>query len=531
MGWDAGFLAKLERAVFSPAVVVESITMATADAPPGGALALSSMQLTSYEQVLDARSVVLPTEWVDLRTWAWSGGQWSFVARWRTTTQRETLLDALDRGMPVQLRMGGAGDDVADYEVMALGVVEEVVERGNAITVTCWDLLTSLRTRLVRASYPIIFGYLNETASATDLTANYTAGAATLEVSSTSGFQCDADTGVYLIRVVPTTGDPFLVKATGTATGPTRFTGVTSGQFGTTAVDAVTGDDVQSVPLFGGSPGELGRKLLTSTGAGTNGTDDTLPESWGYGLPDDYIDATDMGTWNTALGPSAGAHAWTWISATRGDGTWSAPFADENGVATLQGWLGRVGMWLCMRQGQVVLRGVQDLRGGTPEDTGITITDRDLVSVEDATLDHRDAAQGFEWLKARVLTGTGGSSETGRSTNLTWPLENIYSADLESVIWDNEATQRDDYTTRIKEWYVRVPERLRVRVAGFEYMQLCPGDVVYIESSLLRGRHASTATLDGTVPYMVAGKRPGYPVPYVDLDLVTPPADGTDERE
>ena len=54
------------------------------------------------------------------------------------------------------------------------------------------------------------------------------------------------------------------------------------------ASDLKVGDKVYNAARILGAPHALFAKLVTSTGTGTNGPDDTLPESYGNGAPLHY---------------------------------------------------------------------------------------------------------------------------------------------------------------------------------------------------------------------------------------------------
>lgn len=525
MSWASTFTDDLDRQVISPAYLVERCNILTTaiGAQPGGSPMYSSYRLSSYTALIEARSVYLGEHRIDVRSWKWSGGEWGFTLRWRTTTQRDDIRATIERGTPLQLRMGQASYAAADYEVIRLGVVADIVESGRIVTVRCWDLLSNLRTRIAQANWPVLFGGL--TASAAEvLGVGYTVADTTITIGDETLFERRLDSGTApgLVRITPDSGDPFLLKWTGTAV--SNLTGATTaGQFGTTAGNAAAGNAAVSAALISGTPCEIARMVLTSTGdygtGNQNGTDDVLPESWGYALSEDYIDATDMATWEALVEPATGAHAWDWIAL---DG-------DEAGIKTLTDAFARVGMWLCLRQGKVTMRCVQDIRGGSVEDTGVTITNADIYDAMSIKVEWRASNQPFEWLKARVLTATDGTTE-GRSTNVSWPLEYIYSADLSAWIWTNEAAQRDAHAPRIKNWYTHIPEAVELTVKTMKWLAFVPGDVVYLNSSIIRGHLDSTATMDGTVPWMIESVTPQNPRPAVRLRLVTLPEDDADEN-
>ena len=531
MAWGSTFKTMIARRTVTVSYYVSKIAIfgpgAEVDTPGGATgIALSSMNAyipTSHIRGIDPLSVQFSTEAVDLRTGTYSGGEFRFEFIWASASDRADFYNTCTRGSPIHLALAIDGAAPIDGETLRIGVIGDISEQGRRITVRCYDLLTLLHVRIVKASWPVLFASVDDAALATTIATDYTAGDATIYVSDVSVFVKDDAASYYLVEITPDSGDPFYVKATGTATGPDRLTGATGAQFGTTANDAAAGKAVRSVGLVEGTPFELARKVLQSTGdPGYNGVDDDLPESWGYGIDQAWVDDTDMSAWEPYVAPATGAHAWSWVVTT---GT-------ENGLGDLLELFGRAGMWLCNRQGQITARAFQDLHD-SPKVTAFNITERDIIEVG-STLMARDSEQPFEVAQVKVTTSTppaGFYPGGGPSNNRTWPIDRYFDADLSSVIWTNETAQQDAYGARLKPWFCSIPERFRVRVAGLKWMQLCCGDVVTITAAALRGFLLSDADgCAGDVYYMVAAIRWGLPAPWVDLDLVTTPADTSDER-
>ena len=69
------------------------------------------------------------------------------------------------------------------------------------------------------------------------------------------------------------------------------FTSVTTtGRFDATEVNVANHNDCEQVDALYGHPGEVALQLVTSTGLGTNGSYDTLPERCGLAIPQSMID-------------------------------------------------------------------------------------------------------------------------------------------------------------------------------------------------------------------------------------------------
>ena len=520
MSWSSAITDWLANRRLSPAYLLESIELAGAT-PPGGGLALSSLHTRlhdGYERMIDPLSVRLGAESVDLRELIYTGGSWQVALVWRTGAQRSALYDGLTRGAPVLLKWGSAFWDAADYEPLRAGVVSDITEQGNTITVVCWDLLTALRTRITTADWPPLFGSLDPRPT-TALSSGYTVGDTTLNVNDTSAFEQDSASG-YLLSIA---SGSFYLTATG-STG-TTFTGVSAaGVFGTTAANKSAGTAVQGTAWLNGHPFEIAARMLTSTGAGTNGAEDTCPASWGYGVPVALVDLTNIAAWITALAPASGSDIWDWI----------ATLPDVGGLYNfLAPYVAGAGMWLCNRHGQITGRGLQDLRSSPTTIAGLTITDADIVT-ELASLEPRDAQQPFEVRYRSYTHSDSGASDnpvvSTASNNLTWPLLKVAEIDLTPVLWANGDAVCNAYLARVAPWGAQVPERLRVRVAGLHYLQLCVGDVISVTSSRLRSFFVSAEGGYSATPMMVVGMQAGLPYPHVDLDLVALPEDAEDAR-
>lgn len=533
MAWSTNFKNGLARRSLTLGYTVAGIAIfgpgAAADTPGGGAgLSTAGRPKPSsgtWLRGIDPLSVQFSTEALDLRTCTYSGGEWRFDYVWESAADRSAFYDGFTRGTPCHIRAILDFDQPADGEILRLGVVADITEVGRRITVRCWDLLSVLHPRIVKDTWPVLFGGLDGTDTLIAGTA-YVADDATIYVTNGSAANFTREDGAtyYLVQITPDSGDPFYVKFTTAATvpSPDELQGATSGQFGTTTGNASIGNLVQPAALVEGTPFEIARKVLASTGdPAYNGSDDVLPESWGYGLDADHIDDSDMTVWETVVAPGSGSHAWSWIATT----------GDENGLGTHIARMALGGMWLVNRQGQITARALQDL-WGTPQETGDTLTDTDIIGIG-ASLAPRDSSQPFEYVQVNYSYYSSGavtSSADPRATNATWPLDRTVQADLTSVIYTNGSAQITNYNGRMKPWYTQIPERIRVRMAGLKHMKYCVGDVVKVTSTALRGFLLNTEDGPSAQPYMIAAIRWGLPEPWVDLDLVLTPEDSTDER-
>jgi hypothetical protein len=515
MGWGSTFITKItSRNRVAVIYTIETITIhgSTYDQPGDGNLLLSSASLSGYDVVLSGCSI--GTEALDLRTLTYAGGDWSFTFAPESASQRDSIYDSLTRGVAVVLKWGLAGDAAADLKPLRLGVVRGLIIDGAEVRVSCADLVSICRTRLGN-HLPLFSPSVGGT---TTLSSGYTPGNTTLNVGSTTSLLSNGTN--YWIRVEAST--PFYLYGTGKTA--STITGVTSSaQLGTVALTAASGTTVTFLAVPEGDPLDILEQVLTSSGAGTNGGADVLPEAWSYGIDDDYVDGSDLNTWASVIAPSSGVDVWRWVNDA------GAP----EGLYAYLAYLAMIGAWACTRQGEITARALQAIRSGSPTTTGLTIEANDIICTL-TSVDARDAEQPFPADTVTLEAGNGtatGSSTVSVSGRATWPYQQEVSRDLGIQLTANISTATSEHVDRIKNWLTRAPERVRLRVAGFAWSQLCVGDVVDLNADCIHGYLTSTDTgYDGTIPLMVAAIRHGFPDPWVDLDLVTYPNSDAEER-
>lgn len=385
----------------------------------------------------------------------------------------------LPRGTVVQLRAGFEGWDAADFETIFVGQVRNLRGMNPNWKLEIMDLFGALKQRMERGyDDPMLF---QDLPSETQLTAAYTPGDITLEVGATLTFHRETG-GEGVVRIVPTTGDPFYLTYTGTATGPTRFTGVsTTGQFGTSAVAALVGDDVVDIAHIAGHPVDVARKILCSTGAGTNGTYDTLPLAWGLALSDDLVDHDDADHTRDDI-VNGGFAPYTFNVLVDAEQT--------DSLAWLAGVLGPAGIFLTQRMGKVTVRAI-DHTGSPGYPTGLTITDADILSVEDwEAFDFRHVP---EYNISTVTGGTGLTADSlaGYADAATIPSQ-IQNVRTLPFAFSSEEDICEEVVGRMEESDQRVPEYMKLRLVP-KWSQLAPGDIVNLTTTKIHSRRDGAA--------------------------------------
>ena len=520
--WNADLIAQLEGAGGALEWLVDVTGPLTTTTGKRGGFYLPARFSTAYYpdslQTIVRKSVQVSGQSVTPVSWRYNDMTWRFSV---AMTDRATLAQVFRKGQHLRLSVGVPGMGRGDYSPVTSGRVVQVRERNpGQIEVECWGPVSSLASRadtsLGRLSIHETYGVKTIDSS------NYTAGYSTITLTNTTGWEFPAGRYV-LIKVTPTTGEPFYLR--GAAVTATQVTGLDSaGSFGTTAVNAAVGDDVQAIWYDQGRPDVFAARILTSTATNNNGAYDDLPSHWGYGLPAEWVDTADM----VAAGASLFATA---------SGIFTGRFAVEtlpaDPGAWLTGALSTMGAWLSVRMGRITVRGAQDIRnrGAVLYHTGDVITDADVVP-KFTSVDWYTQEQSIEWSSTTTTSATGSLVATpGGLLAGTLPARwGTTTYDSSTYVWDNESAARTSISDRVAPWNGFVGETINLTCRGLRLATLCPGDVVDLASSLVFGRRQQTVlSYDSGLPVMVLAVAPNWTAGTVALRLASLPADRNDE--
>jgi hypothetical protein len=469
VSWSSVFLA----AITGPAPQMRYLARVYEGTPaPGRSWAASMPRLAAHWPVLAGPPSISGSS-VAPGTWGSSSGQFS-VPLVGSEAQLRQVVASITRGSLVEVLAGAAGWDVADWQRIAIGQVNSGSVGDGTIVLGCYDLLSSLRSRLTDDDDEL--DLFANAGSSSSITVDYTAGGSTIDVTpGTEVTQFERETGgTGLVRVDSSvTGGSFYLTYTGTATN--QLTGVSAlGQYGSTTGDASVGDTVSSVPLLVGHPVELALKVLLSTGTGSNGTYDTLPATWGYGLPLDLVDVDDALDWAArALVVGSGSYEWE-VLVTEGQ---------PSGLEWLRSLLSRAGIWLVMRQGRISVRCAQSpdsgaVRLGPTAELGAGSIDQ-VVSHE---LWSRSVAR--QYRRTRVLGATT-SHATAGGVPTALPSTRQADVDLGDIVWSNQAEITEETANRLAPWNARVHEDVGVSGRGMGMARLCEGDLAWVSAGHL----------------------------------------------
>lgn len=397
------------------------------------------------------------------------------------------FLAHVSRGTIVGLEVGFPGWDEADFQQVALGVVRNLRSRGGpATTLEVWDLFAAFRQRADLAYGLNLLGDPTNTELVT--TTDFTPGDTTLKVADVAGFYRETG-GTGLLRITPLSGDPFYVTWTGTSGGDT-FTGVVDDVLGTTAVLAEAGSLVEGCLYVPGHPLDAVRKLCLSTGAGTNGTYDTLPGPWGIGIPDDFWDHTDTDDTKGVMGAFA---PYPWHIVLMG--------STDNALSWMQGLLSRAGLVITMHQGKLTIRAIQDPQLAT---VVMDLTDADIIRVDD--WECWDPTHAVEYAYVQALYD-GDTTRAGSAANTitTLPAANsanggpgMFDINLGDLVFagTNATDVCDETIERMEPSLRRVPEKVRLRTV-LRTAVLTPCDVVTLTTRQCQSRAGGAAGFTG----------------------------------
>lgn len=404
---------------------------------------------------------------------SFSGGQIR-PGEWTSTMSQMTLAltghsdvrRQLIKGMIVEFKVGFAGIDPSDYETVFLGTIQGFSRSGGNWIVTIRSIESALISKDSKTDQDSkIF---QTVPGSSVLNANYTDGVSTtISVSSSSTAQRESG-GKYLLRVTPNSGGPFLITATGLS--GNVFTGVptTGAVLGGTdnpSGDANSGNAIEFLAYIEDHPMDVARKIITSTGAGTNGTWDTLIASWGLKLPASILDNQDIGRNKTFIQPSTGDTYWR---------IW-ADTPVQDALGWMNGWLNPGALSFIQRQGRLTIR-----TGMPPTalfyDTYV-VTDDDIVEV--ATYDTMESGTLAQYNRLSVATDS--SSSVTTEDIFAKPAVDQYDVSL-PYIAENEAVWQSGMRLRMIPWLLRVPEACRLVLGGWSGAKIAPGALLDIRS-------------------------------------------------
>jgi len=262
-------------------------------------------------------------------------------------------------------------------------------------------------------------------------------------------------------------------------------------------------DKVTSIARLRGRPDYVFARLVMSTGAGTQGSFDDYPESWGMGVE-----------WNPNLFDLQSLNKYysnVWATAS-GQNEIDLLIMQSGGINTFLDAVLKMGMWPVWRQNELSWRACQNPNRANWITVIDHITDRDIVSIDSHAL--YSPSQSSTYSKSIVLvynlsTGTNSSvSAIGRSIAIL-PASSEITRDLRLVYRVDVPDQSDQAIadlTRMRRWDSEPYEELSLTVTE-KHCLLTAGDIVKISSMYIYGLREGSGDTYNERQAMVLGVR------------------------
>jgi len=447
-------------------------------------------------------SVSAPTQSVQIRSWQPSIG----AVRATLSGRHHAFWIArfIPRGMLCRLKVGFAGMDYTEWGDCGIFQYKGISGARNQWVMEFGDFFGYMQSRSDNTDYRDLFEDAGTTTGADGafgLTDDW------LNLDDVTGFDMDDEAAARgLLHCQPTTGDPFYMKFTEIVPGSDRVEVVKTDVMGTTRAALANGDTVTSLGYtFEDIPTTWEKLLFRDTSAGT------LPDGWNLQLYKDFttVDTDDWSRQTGRLHPTYGDFKLDFVTAQPLTNPWAA----------VSDYMAAFGSWLVVRQGRLSFRAAQNIAtdSGLPIYTDGTITDVDIVSVEGQTLYHPEARDDVIQFSPPGTT----DYADGSSSPTTLPATQIFQHPSNGKVFDddvettNEANAGLHIKRRLMPWHTRLPNQLRLNLAGWRWSELVPGDVVTVESDHVMDLHApigavyGVKTISGT-PFLVTAVSPDF---------------------
>lgn len=473
MGWPTDFITRLWRGKYEPHYLLEWVEIPAGSSTPFGMdIKLSSFPHSSYLPIISRADSYFRGGTLNLRTWNCDPCEFAIGIMGNSSTATDVRL-LLQRGQGVVLKVG-FDRNPANFVPVAFGTVVGLGRSSAGWSIRCRGIEGGMASRIDIAAAQQVMGW---DLASTETTSGYTNGT-TLAVTSTAGFRTDGlGTGVVLVTP-DSPGDPYYVKYTGTSGGNT-FTGCSTGHFGTAFSTTSGTKAVAEVMYTAGHPLKVAERILTSTGLGTNGADDILPESWGLGIAADAIHDRDINAFLQQTQPASGSASWHWVQSSTID----------NPQDALSSWLNGAGYFLTNHRGLLTARAAL-LPWSDRTDSHFTLTDS-MIIPESIEYDAWHPDTPVEYARARMLYADGTTADTSAASPVDHLPGRLINPHTMGGVWSdtsNAAAITTEALGRMAAWDQRVSESLRFQLRGWWPGIAAPGDTVGLELGILTSR-------------------------------------------
>ena len=504
--WSGSFIEEISKTNRDPIFIVRGVKSLAPDTLSYGTIMDSVNMTTSHSYPgLPIQSNGIRVQGTEIQPRSWSssvggfeidvlpGEPWQRKASKFSAAESLNLIQKLPRGIWAELKMGFPGWAESRFETIASGQLNNITGGPQTYRLQFRDLWSSLRSRPATEGHNYtLFNKLGKAVATgpfvgSDLPVAFVGGFPFEKEDSGSG----TDTGLFKVTQ-------------GSSVAYYTYTGIdlvgnqlTGCAFFTGDVITVDSPDVVTACFYvSDHPIDFVHKLMASTGTThKNGVFDTLPKTWGYGIPERLIDTYSMRKFRQMSSPGTGSNDWR---------IWTDEFQPD-GLSWIQSIIQVGGYFLTQSQGTLSVRAALNV---TPEISsapsvlsyGLAITDEDISAL--VGYQAFDASSPVEYRTSSFdydgnVSGT--STESAQSTQNVISVPALRGIDRDYPFMSlntssNMATMRD----RLAQWDHRICERFVFECAGWRLAVLAPGDVVNVSSSLLEGR-GTNQTLDRQV--------------------------------
>ena len=475
---------------------------------------------------------------VSLRSWKSSAGGLRVELSGADVAQ--FVARAIPRGMIAQLKIGFQGMEFSEWGTVGLYQFRGLSGSRNSWSMDFNDALSALQS--IPGAH-LSTQFMKEAGSTTVVNGLTSLGSAPVLPAATS-FLRDSGAGSYgLLLVSPHEGtDPYYAFVTSASGASSPIVVAERNAIDTTYQALSPGDTLTSMGYVDGDVPEIMQKILFGGLAGAA----SMPANWNLGVKygSDGVHSSDLSAWRTL-----------WLTEYE---SFEADFITAEPVTnpyrSLEEFLSAFGSWLVIKEGGLSWRFVQAIvpygdHGAYSVTPAHEITDQDIAGEETYDLYHSDCPVEYYFVRyaGRPAYWGDGPAETRTGTD---PSAFRFDHESSGVVYDQGSiyvggdpsttgtTNRDNASANIRQrltpWYTRIPDSMKLVLAGWKFADLVPGDVVSLKSDyiynminratdgVLGSSLGGTRTHDGTL-YMVTAVNVDWDGFTVNVELSTPP--------
>lgn len=469
MAWSSDFVAALTASSITPIYRLEIVQSTRGVGSP-------ATLFTHRGSLRVTRASVQGTQVIPHR-WSVSFGGFEVELVGDILQYTQSLMRGCIAFLSVELR------GLTGKELIAIGQLDQIRGQRGVYRATFKDILSAFQSRidsriLSGRDYSKLFFDTDVETTSAHAWNNHSY----LEVADGSAFT-KSSSHRGLLYCIPTSGDPFYLGWDSYDPSTQRFSlSSTTGVHPTlgSSTTLQNGNKIKNAVRIAAAPHAIFAQIVTSTGAGTNGPNDVLPNSYGTGvpLPHSFFDAADAQLTNTYITNSSGGPYGLDFSAI-------APL--DNGLRSIADIFSTVGQWPVMRQNSFSWRGCFDPTGrfGRQPATAAHITDLDIIDLDD--VDFFDPNLKAVFMQSSMIYNTSGTS-TVRTNSFSKSLPTNGSIDRDfgfyyNPSFDEESMGQAD-RDRMAIWDFFNWARISMRVS-LKFATLCAGDKIELSSRFI----------------------------------------------